>query len=574
MRRFLTHIVEAKLNNRAGELKEQSLATDVFGKEVGFDTRLNPIVRVEARRLRNRLLEYYNQAGKEDPILIELPRGGYAPKFSFRTVPDEPGETTAAAAENSSPAPLEQAVAVLPFVDMSPGLDNRHFCDGLTEEVINALTRVKGLNVVARSSAFQFQGAAQDVREVGAKLGVGFVMEGSVRQSGERVRVTVQLNYAHSGFHRWAETFDIAMGEHFATQEEIATNVVAKLRAQRSKSIVGELTKRRTTNTKADQHYIQGVYSLRQIRDSHIGAALRHFEKAIELDPDYAQAYAGLADCYCNSAWVGLEASGAAMAEAKTAAAKALELDSSGAAGAAARAALGCAYCIGDWNYRAGHIELAQALEEDPGEYLAAQWLALAHMAPLGRIEDALSILLAGSERAGNSLLAQNHVGLVHFYSGDYEEARRWQESILRESPEFAQAQWDLGRVHLAREQFEEAHAAISRAVEISGSKSLFLGTLGFCEAAMGNTASAKKLANNLVKGSETNYVSSLAIAHIHLGLENKDEAFRWLQLALEERACRLVEFDNDPIYDGIRDDDRSTKLREALCLTLPSEPE
>lgn len=570
MRSFLAHVVETQLNGDGDGLKEQSIAADVFGKDSDFDTRLNPIVRVEARRLRSRLLEYYNEEGSDDAVLIQLPRGAYVPKFVYRAseeaLPSDPIDVAASVA----PPPAYQAVAVLPFVDISANGDNRSFCDGLTEEIINALTRVKDLEVVARSSAFQFRGAGRDVREVGAKLGVGSVMEGSVRKSGDRLRATIQLANANNGFHLWSETFDVDAGDSFSIQEDIARQVVKTLRAQRGERLAHELTKKQSTKSQAFQHYIQGVYHSRQIRDRNVSSGLQHFKKAISIDESYAQAHAGLAKCHCSLAWLGLESPSTALVEAKTAAAKALELDEEGA-GSAAHAALGAAICIGDWNFEAGKSELLHAIEADSGEYVAYQWYALGYLAPMGFLDKALAVMLNGSERAGNSLLAQNHVGMIHFYAGEYSEAQRWHEAILRENPGFGQALWDLGRTYMARERYDEAHKTLSEAVEISGGKPMFLGSLGYCEAAMGNRASAKRLAANLVNLSETIYVSPLAIAQIHLGLENTDEVFRWLNLAIEERSCRLIELDNDPIYDTIRDDERMKKVREAVCLTQPN---
>ncbi|MBI1357567.1 MAG: tetratricopeptide repeat protein [Acidobacteria bacterium] len=569
MRELLRYVVETALDRDVSQLKELTLAIDVFDKPNDFDVRLNPIVRVEARRLRSRLLEYYSQEGKDDPVVIHLPRGGYAPQFECRA-PAVPvtRETVRKSAQRRK---KYQAVVVLPFVDLSPEGGHQRFCDGLTEEVINALTRVKGLEVVARSSAFQFQGSAQDVREVGERLGVRMVMEGSVRLHGSKVRVTVQLANANNGFHLWSATYDAEIGEIFVVQEEIAAKVAATMRRQRAETSSHELTKRQSRNTNAYQAYLEGVYHSRQFRDRNLASAIGFFEAAIDIDSQYAQAYAGLAKCYCDLAWLNLKESALALEKAKTLASKALELDQTDA-GAAALAALGCVACIGDWRYEDGKQQLLLALDEDPGEYFAYQWYALGHLAPLGDHEEALRVIQRGAERSGNSLVAQNRVGVVHFYAGDYPEAIRSHRRVIDENPDYAQAWFDLGRAYLARERFGEAHEALSKAVTISGGRPLFLGRLGFCEAAMGDLANARKTTTNLVKLSKEQTVSPVAVAHAFLGLGSVPDAFEWLRLALDRRCCRLIELDNDPIYDAIREEEEFQKLRIAVCLVNTDE--
>ena len=566
MRELLRYVVETAIDGDPTQLKELTLAVDVFGKPMDFDVRLNPIVRVEARRLRARLLEYYSQEGQSDPVVIELPRGGYTPQFHRSASVKTPAPPDSELERHSA---HYRAIVVLPFVDLSASGGHQRFCDGLTEEVIGALTRVRGLEVVARSSAFQFQGAPRDVREVGLRLGVRMVMEGSVRVERSKVRVNVQLANADNGFHLWSDRYDAEIGETFAVQEEIAAKVADTLRRQRAERSSHELTKRQSQSSQAFQSYLEGVYHSRQFRDRNLASAIGYFETAIALDPTYAQAYAGLARCYCDLAWLDLRQSAAALPKARETAAKALALDER-EAGAAARAAMGCADCIWDWRFEDGKQQLLLALDDDPGEYFAYQWYAMGYLAPLGRHEDALRVMLQGAERAGNSLVAQNRVGVVHFYAGDYQEAIRQHRRVTEENPDYGQAWFDLGRAHLAIERYDEAHTALSRAVTASGGKSLFLGRLGYCEAMMGDKANARKTITGLVQLRETSYVSPLALAHAFLGLENSEAAFEWLRLALRERTCRLIELDNDPVYDAIRETEEMQRLRIAVCLANP----
>jgi serine/threonine-protein kinase len=215
----------------AGTVREVEIALDVFDKGGGFDSRTDPIVRVEARRLRKTLSAYYETVGAADPISIALPTRGYTPKFQLRG--------------NKRPAPMPPArnaeirtsaggpsVAVLPFLNMTNEDAQDVFCQGVTEELINALTHVDDLKVASRTSAFQFKGMAVDLRTVGKDLGVQTVVEGSIRLDGDRLRITAQLSSAADGFHLWSETFDATMSDPFQVQESLAREMASRIADQ------------------------------------------------------------------------------------------------------------------------------------------------------------------------------------------------------------------------------------------------------------------------------------------------------------------------------------------------------
>jgi serine/threonine-protein kinase len=217
--RFLRFVVEA---SQAGQtVKEYPIGVEVFNRGKDFDPRIDTIVRVQAAKLRSKLLEYYSSVGAEDPIVISLPKGGYAPEIRERA-PSAPAAIT--------PAPPDRSrIAVLPFVNMSSDQENEYFSDGLTEELINRLARVPSLQVVARTSVFSFKGRNEDLRELGAKLNVGTVMEGSVRKSGDQLRVTAQLIDVQSGYHLFSQTYQRELKNVFAVQDELAQAVVDEI---------------------------------------------------------------------------------------------------------------------------------------------------------------------------------------------------------------------------------------------------------------------------------------------------------------------------------------------------------
>ena len=257
MAMFLRFVVEQQLDGKATQLKETVIGAEVFGRKPDYDPKLDPIVRTEAARLRTRLAEYYAGEGAADPVVIELPKGGYAPVIRSQDQPmarrgalwralwSRPRRKVAVAAgalalavvvalwlarpRRERPA-FAISVAVLPFVNLSSDPANEYFSDGLTEELINALTKVDGLRVPARTSAFVFKGKQQDIREIGLKLDVRMVLEGSVRKEGDRLRITAQLNNVADGYHLWSETYDRELKDVFAIQDEISRAIVNQLR--------------------------------------------------------------------------------------------------------------------------------------------------------------------------------------------------------------------------------------------------------------------------------------------------------------------------------------------------------
>ena len=228
--RFLRFTVEQTLLGRGDSLKEYLIATEVYDKPDTMDPRFDPIVRVEAGRLRSKLREYYETEGRDDAIIISFRKRSYAPVFVERqTQPGDP-HTAEAPPAAVQPESMEiSSIAVLPFADMSRRRDQDHFCDGLTEELINALAHVEGLRVVARTSVFQFKGQAGDIRKIGQELNVSSVLEGSVRKCGHRMRITAQLNSAADGYHLWSETFDRETRDIFGLQEEISRIIAARI---------------------------------------------------------------------------------------------------------------------------------------------------------------------------------------------------------------------------------------------------------------------------------------------------------------------------------------------------------
>src|SRR5262249_13528034 len=282
--RFLAHIVNRTIDGDLDSLKEFSIAMAVFDRTAGYDPDIDAIVRVEARRLRSKLKAYYEEGpGRSDPVLIGLRPGSYVPVF--RWLERGPQENTKEIC--TSIHPRRASIAVLPFVNMSPEPEQDYFCDGISEEIINALTRVSGLNVIARTSAFQFKGAAVDIREVGQRLGADLVIEGSVRKAGMHLRIAAQAIHAESGHHLWAKAFRCELKDVFAIQEEIAASVAGLLRLEMPEA--RGLSSAR--NLEAYTRYLKARFLIHQQSCEAQRAALEQLRELIELFPDYAPAY-------------------------------------------------------------------------------------------------------------------------------------------------------------------------------------------------------------------------------------------------------------------------------------------
>ncbi|HYP13246.1 MAG TPA: hypothetical protein VEQ63_04925, partial [Bryobacteraceae bacterium] len=296
MARFLRFVVEHSLAGRSGELKEYLIGVEVFDRKQSYDPRVDPIVRVEARRLRAKLAEYYQKDGTADDILVELPKGSYVPRFTRRgdaatSVPSSLSGSGKTPEANAQAQP--RTIAVLPFGNVSRDPENDYFSDGLTEELIHALTKVPTLRVVAWNSAVRVRGGERDIYGIGQQLGVETVLMGSVRCDGMRIRILAQLVETKTGFYRWSENYDRDVNEMFAIQEEIARSIVAALQGKLSGDVP-----RRDYNLQAYNEYLKGRFYWNKRTTDGMRRASTHFEKAIQIDPQFALGYAGLADTY------------------------------------------------------------------------------------------------------------------------------------------------------------------------------------------------------------------------------------------------------------------------------------
>ena len=299
--KFLSYVVEQTLAGQGNRLKGYSIGAEVFERSDDFDPQVNAIVRVEASRLRAKLREYYQDHGRDDSVRIDLPKGGYAPKFSFQSQPasQESGSALAAHVAKLAPAisvPTDQpSLAVLPFENLGNDPEQEYFADGMTEDLITALSQLSGILVIARHSVFAYKGVAKDARKIASELGVRYLLEGSVRRAGNRVRITAQLVDAETGMQAWADSYDRDLEDIFAVQDDVTRQIVETLKVNLSDSATGGLVHAGTANIEAHDLLLRGLERFWEYTPDSATAAQKFFTEAIEMDPDYGAAHAWLA---------------------------------------------------------------------------------------------------------------------------------------------------------------------------------------------------------------------------------------------------------------------------------------
>lgn len=450
------------------------------------------------------------------------------------------------------------AVVVLPFVNLSADPESEYFCDGLTEELINALTKVKQLRVVAHSSSFSFKGQNVDAREIGQKLNVGSVVEGSVRKVGNKLRISAQVINAADGYHLWSEQYDREMQDVFAMQDDISLAIVNKLKIKLLGEEKAALVKRYTTSLEAYHLYLKGRYFWnKRFAPGAMQTAIEHFNLAVGADPAYALAYVGLADCYNLLGHWQFLAPEEVFPRAMAAAEKALELDDGVAE---AHAALAFTKLVYGWDWLTGERELKLAIDLNPSYGLIHLWYAHI-LCIMQRYDEARAEIERGWNLDPLSVSTNATVGFTLYIARDYGEAMDQLQKTLEMNPNFGLTYFFLGLVYVQQGRGEEAILALERAVETTGRMPVALADLGHAYGLFGERAKAKKVIEELEARSEKGYVSSEGLALVYLGLGEYDQVFECLSKAYERRESVLPWLNVLPHFDGLRSDPRLQKL-------------
>ncbi len=473
--------------------------------------------------------------------------------------PGRPGITGRKATTPES----KPSIAVLPFRDMSSQRDQEYFCEGIAEELINALVKLRGLRVAARTSAFQFKDRESNIKKVGEELDVKTVLEGSIRKAGNRLRITAQLINVEDGFHIWSEKYDRELDDIFAIQDEISLAIVDKLKVRLLGEERSALIKRHTDDHEAHNLYLQGLYFWNRRLEGGMKKAMEHFQRAIEIDPGYALAYAGVADTYNVTGMFGYLPPKETFPKAKEAARKALEIDPTLGE---AHASLGFANTFFDWDWPAAEEEFKRAIELNPSYATAHEWYALYLMA-IGRFDESIVEAERALELDPLSLIIRSIVGITYHFARRYDEAIAHHRKTLEMDPYFLPASAYIS-VSLAEcGMYDDAIEVMNRVESLAAGSTYTLGFFGMAYGMAGRKEKALEILDRFDELAQERYVSSSHYANVFFGIGEMDKWFEYFEKAYVERSPLLAFIKATPWIGPLSSNPRFKSLLKKIGL-------
>ena len=555
--RFLRFCVEHTLQEKDEQLKEQLVGVEVFDRRGDYDPRIDPIVRVEARRLRSKLKAYYTSSGRPDYLLIELPKGAYIPAFRIRNVAQSASQAVRPQ-PTSNDATEERSIAVLPFTNLTPEAGADYFSDGLTEELIHLLTRIPRLRVVAWSSMSQLRGREQDLAGIRQQLKVATVLRGSVRQTPGRVRVTAQLIDAESGAYLWSEAYDRQLENVLAIQEEMARAIVDTLRL--SLAWRGGFTQQ-ASNLACYNLCLQGRFHANKRTGDGLRQSAICFEQAIAADDHSAVAYAGLADTYSLLTELGFLDPTQATPKARAAAEKALTLDPGSAE---AHVSLAFVRSLFEWDWAGAEPLYRKAIALNPGYSRARHWFGNDFLALLGRFEEALAEMRTARHLDPLSPVLVDGCGYVKMMQRDYAGALEEYDKLFQLDPMFYRGYSAKARVLSLMGRYEESIALFERARALGGDVPLLLAALGDTLARAGFVWEARSLLDELQSAAKTRWIPAVSFAIVNIGLGDHQAALDHLEIACDRREM-VGGLKVHPAYDPLRSEPRFQRILKRI---------
>ena len=566
---LLRYLIERTLAGEADRINEYAIGIDVFEKPASFDPRIESIVRTEAGRLRQKLREYYAAEGSDDRVLVEIPLRSYKPVFVFRE-PEVPplaqskrrewrfialGLVVVAAALAAwlwlgrAHAPI-RALVVLPFQNLSPGGADEYLSDGLTDELTNEFANWKDLRVVARTSAYQYKGRAEDVRKIGRDLNVDAVLEGSLAKHGDQVRITAQLNRAADGYHLWSQSYDTRSPDMLKVQREIAQSIAAAVRKLGGK--VPNPAKHASTNDpEALDLYLRANYEYSRLNPESLARSLALFERAIRKDPGYARAYVGAAMAEMELAnFVHVPE---ALKHARAALTEALKLDPDSGDAHWLLAELAEQH---EWDWPAAEREFRLALEKDPRAttHAAYGWSLATH----GRFPEAQTQCTAAENLEPLGIAPRFCQFYVYYFQLQYPQARKMLLGVLDLHPDLIYAHVLLGRIAVALKDCAEAARQFAAAGRNLPGSAAPLAAAYTC-ACRGQRDRARQYLQTAAASVPPPILYEIAVGFALLG--DKDTTLLYLQKsrAANENQTTILA---DPAFDIVQADPRFAALR------------
>jgi TolB-like protein/Flp pilus assembly protein TadD len=455
-------------------------------------------------------------------------------------------------------SPPEKSIAVLPFENLSRDPDNAYFTEGMQDEILTRLAKIADLKVISRTSTQHFQSSPDNLPQIAKQLGVANILEGSVQKAGDQVRVNIQLINAASDAHLWAESYDRKLSDIFAVESDIAKMVADTLEAKLTGSDKRAISARPTDNPVAYQDYLKGRYFWSKRTDDGFKTAIIYFQQAIDKDPGFALAFAGLADTYVLLPAFTWAAPQDAMPKAKVAAQKALELDDTLAEAHTSLAMVLRAY---DFDYDQAVVEFKRAIELNPNYPPARYWLGTHVLSALGRFDEAVAEVKRAIELDPLSLVANVDLGTTYVYARRLDDAVAQLRKAIELDDNFSYAHYELGIALECKGLIDAAIAEFEKAHQLNDDP-IVPGLLGGAYAVRGRRADALKTMAQLKEESARRYVPPYSFALIYLGLGDKEEALRWLEKDFSDRDGWNIGFIKvDPLLDLLRRDQRFEAL-------------
>jgi TolB-like protein/Flp pilus assembly protein TadD len=486
-----------------------------------------------------------------------VPRAGY--RFVAHVEPQAPPATEGL----SVPSPARPSLAVLPFVDLSGDPECEYLGDGISEELINRLTKVPGLRVVAHSSSFSFKGRDVDAREIGRQLDVTRILEGSVRRSGDRLRISAQLIDAWDGCHLWAEQYDRAMEDVFVIQDEISWTVLSRFEEPLPGAKRALEPRPPTTDMTAHQLYLKGRFFWHRRFRGGLQKAIDCYQEAIDRDPRFAPAHSGLAVCYGSLGVWALAAPEAAFPRSEELARHALELDDSLAEAHASLAFVDTFY---RWNWGSAGRRFEEGIRLNPGAALVRLWNGH-YLSIVGRFEEAFAEMRLAQDLDPLSPIVSANLGWTFLLAHQTDRAIEELGRVLALDPDNGIALFYLGYALAEKGRPGEAISAFEKAIDTTGGMPWLAESIAWLRGLTGDREAARTLLLEAEEGRSRRYVPSSALALIHLGLGDDDAVCRWLRRGLEEHDALMAWLRFMPCFDRLRSDRRFQEIARGVGL-------
>jgi adenylate cyclase len=539
---------------------------DIYGDAVNVASRIEPLsthggICVSGEvyaQVRNKISFPLANMGSRELKNIHVPVTVYQVVLPW----ENESEVRARARLIESPIANKRRIAVLPFSNISPNPSDEYFADGMTEELIAAVSKISGLRVIARTSVMRYKGEkGKSIHDIGLELGVGTILEGSARKSGNNLRINAQLIDVMTSEQVWSGSYDRKLEDVFSIQTEISKKIVSCLKIKISQIEKRQLSRKSTDVIEAYTLYLKGRYHWAKRTEEDLKKAIFYFKRALDKDQSYALANCGLADSYALLALFEFSAPNEAFPKARANAEQALKIDPNLAE---AHVSLGLVLFQYEYSWNAAEKEFKRAIELNPNYPSSHQFFA-DYLKAMGRFDEALSEMKRALELDPLSLPINTGIGHVLYLSRQYDLAIEQYLKALELDPKFVQAHLWFGRPYLEKGMFSEAINEVKRAVELSGESTISLAVLGHAYASAGRMNQALDIVKKLKERAKQRYLPSYWIALIYTGLKDRDAAFEWLKRAFQERSSWLVWIKVEPRYDVLRSDERFVSLMKKM---------